>query len=237
MIIHELIRTGLFAIALGAAAVTLEAQSMSTLTNAKRVASNAAAATNEHIRAEQTVGDAALVPPATASVRRATARPAASRGATAGKASATRTAAPGKDAGATRAPASSASPAPTRVVKPDGEREEAGRSEVTLLRESFTYQAEGRRDPFISLIESGELRPMISDLRLVTVIYAPAGRSVAVMRDVSTQEQYRVKSGQALGRMRVARIGPKSVTFTIEEYGFSRQEVLALNDSTRARSQ
>jgi Tfp pilus assembly protein PilP len=105
------------------------------------------------------------------------------------------------------------------------------------MRESFTYSAEGRRDPFVSLIANGDLRPMISDLRLVTVIYAPQGRSVAIMRDVSTQEQYRVRAGQTLGRMRVARISPKSVTFTIEEYGFSRQEVLALNDTTIARSQ
>jgi Tfp pilus assembly protein PilP len=105
------------------------------------------------------------------------------------------------------------------------------------MRESFTYSAEGRRDPFVSLIANGDLRPMISDLRLVTVIYAPQGRSVAIMRDVSTQEQYRVRAGQTLGRMRVAGISPKSVTFTIEEYGFSRQEVLALNDTTIARSQ
>jgi hypothetical protein len=37
--------------------------------------------------------------------------------------------------------------------------------------------------------------------------------------------------------MRVARIEKQAVTFTIEEFGYSRQETLALNDSTRARSQ
>ncbi len=78
---------------------------------------------------------------------------------------------------------------------------------------------------------------MISDLRLVVVIYDPAGRSVAILRDVSTKEQYRVKTGQTLGRMRVSRIDLKSVTFTLEEFGYSRQETLALNDSTIARSQ
>jgi hypothetical protein len=122
-------------------------------------------------------------------------------------------------------------------AKPGDEPEKGAVKEITLTRESFSYTAEGRRDPFVSLIENGDLRPMISDLRLVTVIYAPQGRSVAIMRDVSTQEQYRVRAGQTLGRMRVAGISPKSVTFTIEEYGFSRQEVLALNDTTRARSQ
>ena len=105
------------------------------------------------------------------------------------------------------------------------------------MRESFTYSADGHRDPFVSLLTSGELRPMLSDLKLVTVVYDPAGRSVAVLRDISTKEQYRVKSGQTLGRMRVAQIQPRSVTFTLEELGFSRQEVLALNDTTKARSQ
>lgn len=115
--------------------------------------------------------------------------------------------------------------------------ERGGKNEIGLMRESFTYNPDGRRDPFVSLIASGELRPMVSDLRLVVVIYDPAGHSVAILRDVSTKEQYRVKTGQTLGRMRVARIDLKSVTFTLEEFGYSRQETLALNDSTRARSQ
>jgi len=115
--------------------------------------------------------------------------------------------------------------------------ERGGKNEIALMRESFSYNPDGRRDPFVSLIESGELRPMISDLKLDLVIYDPSGRSVAILRDVSTKEQYRVKTGQTLGRMRVSRIDLKSVTFTLEEYGYSRQETLALNDSTRARSQ
>lgn len=115
--------------------------------------------------------------------------------------------------------------------------ERGGKNELVLTRETFTYDPAGRRDPFVSLIASGELRPMISDLRLVTVIYDPSGRSVAILRDVSTKEQYRVRTGQTLGRMRISRIDLKSVTFTLEEFGYSRQETLALNDSTRARSQ
>lgn len=115
--------------------------------------------------------------------------------------------------------------------------ERGGKNEIALMRETFSYNPDGRRDPFVSLITSGELRPMVSDLRLVTVIYDPSGRSVAILRDVSTKEQYRVKTGQTLGRMRISRIDLKSVTFTLEEFGYSRQETLALNDSTRARSQ
>jgi hypothetical protein len=112
-----------------------------------------------------------------------------------------------------------------------------GKSDISLVRESFNYTADGRRDPFMSLMKTGELRPAVSDLKLVTVIYDPAGRSVAILRDLTTKEQYRIKVGQTLGRMRVASIQPKSVTFTVIAIGTTFQEVLALNDTTRARTQ
>ena len=124
----------------------------------------------------------------------------------------------------------SAAPAP---VGPKSER----KSDISLVRESFNYAADGRRDPFMSLMKTGELRPAVSDLKLVTVIYDPAGRSVAILRDLTTKEQYRIKVGQTLGRMRVASIQPKSVTFTVIAIGTTFQEVLALNDTTRARTQ
>lgn len=112
------------------------------------------------------------------------------------------------------------------------------KGEVSLNREVYSYDAGARRDPFVSLMRSGELRPMLSDLRLVTVLYDPTGRnSIAVMHDLSTKDQYRVRVGQTLGRMRVAQIQPKQVVFTVEEVGFSRQEALALGDTTKARMQ
>ena len=78
---------------------------------------------------------------------------------------------------------------------------------------------------------------MISDLAISGILIDPTGRnSVAVLRDVSSKEQYRVKVGQQLGRMRVARITQKTVTFTIEEFGFSRQQELAMDDSNQART-
>ena len=73
---------------------------------------------------------------------------------------------------------------------------------------------------------------MISDLKLSVILYHPGGASKAVLRDVTSDEQYKVSVGQQLGRMRVARITPRSVTFTILEFGESRQETLALSDST-----
>jgi hypothetical protein len=120
---------------------------------------------------------------------------------------------------------------------------------ATFEREVFSYERDGRRDPFISLMTTSDLRPLLPDLRLVGIAYDPTGRnSVAVFKEDaqelpnnrasrSGQSQkadvpmYRVKEGQQLGRMRVARIGPKSVTFTIEEFGYSRQETLAVNEN------
>jgi hypothetical protein len=83
-----------------------------------------------------------------------------------------------------------------------------------------------------------QLRPLLTDLKLVAVGFDPLGRnSVAVLRDLSTSEQYRVKVGQEIGRMRVASIREKSVVFGIEEFGYSRQETLAMSDSTKVRTQ
>ena len=107
-----------------------------------------------------------------------------------------------------------------------------------ITRESYDYQGSGRRDPFVSLMNNGELRPVFQDLKLVAVAFDPLGRnSVAVLRDVTSKEQYRVKVGQTIGRMNVAAIRQKSVTFGIEEFGYSRQETLSMNDSTKARTQ
>ena len=111
--------------------------------------------------------------------------------------------------------------------------------EVLINRESYAYPGAGRRDPFVSLMNTEELRPLLSDLKLVAVALDPTGRnSVAVLRDLSTKEQYRVKVGQELGRMRVAAIHAKDVVFGIEEFGYSRQESLAMvMDSTKVRTQ
>jgi len=110
-------------------------------------------------------------------------------------------------------------------------------STVTFSREVFKYDPAGRRDPFVSLVKSSEIRPTLSDLRLTTIAYDPLGRnSVAVLRDLGTKEQYRVKVGTPLGRMRVVKIDPKVVTFALEEFGFSRQESLAIGDTTIKRT-
>lgn len=219
---------------------------------AKRAAQNAVAATNAHTEA--------MTSPAAVAAASAPANAATPAKTVAGKPVATKTGAakpgaaatttPAKGAAATT-PAAGANPAApayaarSKAGTPPGggtttvsvtERNAEGT--LTFQRETFEYSGRGRRDPFVSLIKSGELRPLFSDLKLVTVLYDPTGRnSVAIMHDVSTKDQYRVKVGQTLGRMRVSQIQPKQVVFAIEEFGYGRQAVLALNDSTKARKQ
>ena len=108
---------------------------------------------------------------------------------------------------------------------------------ASFMRESFRYDRSGRRDPFLSLMAYGELRPLITELRVTSIAYDPRGGSVAVLRDLGTKEQYRVRVGESLGRMRVASIAMKAITFTIEEFGYSRQETLALVDPKKETPQ
>lgn len=111
-------------------------------------------------------------------------------------------------------------------------------TEITLHREVFSYASGGRRDPYTSLMSSSDVRPLLSDLRLTAVAFDPYGQnSVAILRDSYSKVQYRVRVGQQLGRLRVSAIKQKAVQFTIEEFGFNRQETLSLNsDTTKVRN-
>jgi hypothetical protein len=109
---------------------------------------------------------------------------------------------------------------------------------VLINREVFQYEGDGRRDPFVSLLTTSDLRPLLADLKLVAVAYDPRGQnSVAVLRDATSKSQYRVRVGETIGRMRVAAIQEKAVIFTIEEFGYSRQEILPIQppDSSKMR--
>jgi hypothetical protein len=196
-----------FAVLLGLfAAGTLPAQSLPPLTKSKEAAKRAVEATNAHTATMTANQDSMPVKGA---------RPAASADSTQQAASGRATQSAG---GSTAVPS---------VEAPAG----------TFDREVFSYQPGGRRDPFVSLMATGELAPALTDLQVTGIVYDASGQgSVAVLRDQSTKEQYRVRVGQSLGRIRVARIDPKAVTFTIEEFGFSRQETLALRDSNKERT-
>ncbi|HJU90943.1 MAG TPA: hypothetical protein VJ672_16280 [Gemmatimonadaceae bacterium] len=214
------------ALIVAASTATAQVSGPPSIMQPKEAAQRAAGKVATHTNTMQAPQDAPAKPAAPAAGASSVNTPART---TAGAAQGTRTPAVPANARASRDTARSV--VSTSVAK------RGGRAEIALSREVFAYETGGRRDPFLSLITSGELRPMISDLKLVTVIYDATGRSVAILRDVSTKQQYRVKVGQELGRMRVASIQPKSVTFTVDEFGFNRQEVLALGDPLKERTQ
>ena len=113
---------------------------------------------------------------------------------------------------------------------------DTGASTMVIMREQYAYAKDGRRDPFFSLMATNELRPTMSDLRLTGILFDPAGHSVATLRDIGTNAQYRVTTGSVLGRLRVSSIRLKTIVFTIDEFGTNRQDSLVLGDSTKVRA-
>ena len=105
--------------------------------------------------------------------------------------------------------------------------------ETEVLRESFSY-AGASRDPFQSVVSAGNSGPEISDMLLVTVIadMRSARNSVAVLREKQGRRRWRVKVGDRIGNATVALITQRDVTFSIQDFGFERQETLSLRKST-----
>ena len=98
-----------------------------------------------------------------------------------------------------------------------------------VLREAYSYGG-GTRDPFQSLVNNKDAGPELSDLQLVGVYQdvRSAANSVAIVRDKKSTKRYKLRTGDQVGRLRVAQIRPKDVVFTIEDFGFERQETLSL---------
>lgn len=98
-----------------------------------------------------------------------------------------------------------------------------------LVREVYSYSG-GPRDPFESVLGRATVGPEFADLILVAIYFnvrSPAA-SIVVLRDRVTSKRYTVRQGERLGRMRVADVRPKDVTFAIDDYGTVRQESLTL---------
>ncbi len=108
---------------------------------------------------------------------------------------------------------------------------------MSLQREVFRYDDGGRRDPMVSLMNTSDLRPLITEVQVVGIIYDEEGTNhVAILRNtVDKKTQYHVKLGQMLGRMKVTQITRREVVFTIDEFGFSRQERLSVKPDTTAK--
>ena len=103
------------------------------------------------------------------------------------------------------------------------------------MREVFAYDAAGRRDPFLSLLTTTDLRPTLSDLKIIATVVDEPGRSVALLQDKNINKQVTVRVGSKLGRMRVASIRANVVVFTIDEFGTTRLDSLQLRDMTKVR--
>lgn len=122
---------------------------------------------------------------------------------------------------------------PARAGQPLAPAQEQADSGVLIMREVFSYERMGRRDPFAVLLTTSQLRPGLHELRLTGVLVHPT-RPVAVMRDTEGT-QYRVTTGMTVGRARVVQIKPKTVIFSITQYGHERRDSLVLGDTAQAR--
>jgi hypothetical protein len=103
-------------------------------------------------------------------------------------------------------------------------------SEASLLRETFAYGG-APRDPFASLIKSAHAGPELGDLQLVGIYedLRYSGNSIAVLREKTKDgKRHKLRVGDQIGRLRVTQIRPKEVVFTVQDFGYERQETLSL---------
>ena len=132
-------------------------------------------------------------------------------------------------------------PAPNGLTRP-GKQLNVAKADTsgpppTIMRELFEYSRDGRRDPFVSLLTTTDLRPTLSDLKLTGILLDHSGRnSVATLQDLTNNMKYRISTGSTLGRMRVTAIKSMAVIFTIDEFGTTRKDSLILRDSTKVRT-
>jgi hypothetical protein len=101
--------------------------------------------------------------------------------------------------------------------------------ETEVLRETFSY-AGASRDPFASVVSQGTSGPDLADMILVTVIadQRSARNSVAILREKQGPRRWRVKVGDRIGNATVSLITVHDVTFSVQDFGFERQETLSL---------
>ena len=102
--------------------------------------------------------------------------------------------------------------------------------EIDVLRETFAY-AGGTRDPFNSLINQGKNGPEISDLDLVGVyldLRRPSNNVVVLREKRADGKRHKMRVGDQLGRARLTQIRARDAVFTIQDFGFDRQETLSL---------
>jgi hypothetical protein len=101
--------------------------------------------------------------------------------------------------------------------------------EIEVMRETFAYGG-GTRDPFASLIDVASTGPDFGNLELVGVYQNLRSRSnsLVVLREKVSGKRYKLRVGDDVGRARLVQIRPRDAVFTIQDFGYERQETLSL---------
>ena len=102
--------------------------------------------------------------------------------------------------------------------------------EIDVLRETFAY-AGGTRDPFNSLINLDKQRPRDRRSRPRGRVSGPSHPEQQHRRaagEGSTGKRHKLRVGDQLGRSRLTQIRARDAVFTIQDFGFERQETLSL---------
>jgi hypothetical protein len=120
---------------------------------------------------------------------------------------------------------SSGSPSPDAAAEDSASKAK----DLEMSRETFAYSG-GPRDPFNSLLNMAKNGPELADLQLVGIyqnLRTPAA-SIAVFREKDGGKRHKLRAGDQVGRSRLMQIRERDVVFTIEDFGFERQETLSL---------
>lgn len=101
--------------------------------------------------------------------------------------------------------------------------------EIEVMRETFAYGG-GTRDPFASLIDVASTGPDFGNLELVGVYQNLRSRSnsLVVLREKVSGKRYKLRVGDDVGRAQLVQIRPRDAVFTIQDFGYERQETLSL---------
>jgi hypothetical protein len=120
-------------------------------------------------------------------------------------------------------------PPPPTATAQDTSAQDSASQALALSREVFSYRGSGR-DPFRSLITTGDMRPLPQDLRVTGITFDARypQRSVAVLNDVTDGRRYTVRPGDVIGRIRVVEVRETEVIAVVQEFGVDRQVVLPL---------
>ncbi len=118
-----------------------------------------------------------------------------------------------------------AGPAAVQQAAPDTTAQAA--PSMDLSREVFAFRGTGR-DPFLSLLKSGDVRPLPQDVRVTGITFDPRypQRSVATLQDTTYGRRYTIRVGDVIGRIRIVEIRATEVVAVVEEFGVDRQLVL-----------